>query len=208
MKTFEAGIAMFFSERNEPVLVRAPMTFIYANNLAHSDVCGLLHQTTSYFCRKCYVIKANKKKGKTLLESGATIEKLNNVYRLMNHAHYILASSSIDRKNVRIDEVLPTGSLTACDLSFKHTGSQDLLTLESFDPSLNTPVESLHYLSLGVTKYLIDHLVTANLAGRPKVARMTRLTEQLKEYEKNKYYTRNFREEVRYVGSLSVAISS
>lgn len=70
MLELEKGVLMFSDNHNEMVLVRAPVMFICADNPVHSDVCGLLQQTTLYFCRKCYRLMLAKKKGNTLAESG------------------------------------------------------------------------------------------------------------------------------------------
>ncbi|KAG0923714.1 hypothetical protein G6F32_014173 [Rhizopus arrhizus] len=160
MKALEKGVAMFSGEHNETVLVKAPVMFISADNPAHSDICGIQQQTTLYFCRKCYVRKSSKKKNRSLLESGITVDSLNSVYNNRSRNHYVLAASDCSRKNVQIVDALEAGALNACDLSFKNTGSQDLLLLNSFDPSQDTPVEALHCLPLGVAKYLIEHLET------------------------------------------------
>jgi hypothetical protein len=129
VKALEKGVAMFSGEHNETVLVKAPVMFIAADNPAHSDICGIQQQTTLYFCRKCYVRKSSKKKNCSLLESGITVESLNCVYNNRSRNHYILAASDCSRKNVQIVDALEAGALNACDLSFKNTGSQDLLLL-------------------------------------------------------------------------------
>ncbi|KAG0983819.1 hypothetical protein G6F29_005236 [Rhizopus arrhizus] len=121
-------------------------------------------------------------------------------YRSRNH--YILAASDCSRKNVQIVDALEAGALNACDLSFKNTGSQDLLLLNSFDPSQDTPVEALHCLPLGVAKYLIEHLVKITLGGRANEDKMNRLISRLKENECNPSYTKNFRRQLRHVGSF------
>jgi hypothetical protein len=180
MKALEKGVAMFSGEHNEAVLVKAPVMFIAADNPAHSDICGIQQQTTLYFCRKCYVRKSSKKKNRSLLESGITVESLNCVYNNRSRNHYILAASDCSRKNVQIVDALEAGALNAYDLSFKNTGSQDLLLLNSFDPSQDTPVEALHCLPLGVAKYLIEHLVKITLDGRANKDKMNRLISRLK----------------------------
>ncbi|KAG1312058.1 hypothetical protein G6F64_003333 [Rhizopus arrhizus] len=114
--------------------------------------------------------------------------------------HYIFAASDCSRKNVQIVDVLE--ALNAYDLSFKNTGSQDLLLLNPFDPSQDTPVEALHCLPLGVAKYLIEHLVKITLGGRANEEKMNRLISRLKENECNPSYTKNFRRQLRHVGSF------
>ncbi|KAG0925842.1 hypothetical protein G6F30_013236 [Rhizopus arrhizus] len=202
MKALEKGVAMFSGEHNETVLVKAPVMFISADNPAHSDICGIQQQTTLYFCRKCYVRKSSKKKNRSLLESGITVDSLNSVYNNRSRNHYVLAASDCSRKNVQIVDALEAGALNACDLSFKNTGSQDLLLLNSFDPSQDTPVEALHCLPLGVAKYLIEHLVKITLGGRANEDKMNRLISRLKENECNPSYTKNFRRQLRHVGSF------
>ncbi|KAI9476522.1 MAG: hypothetical protein EXX96DRAFT_301404 [Benjaminiella poitrasii] len=124
------------------------------------------------------------------------------MYTSRNRARYVLAATSNNRKNVEITGALSIESLTAHNLSFELTGSQGLLQLESFDPSLDTPVDALHCLPLGVAKYLIEHLVKVTLAGRPNEDIMTRLTRQLKHHENNRSYTRSFRKNIRHIGSF------
>ncbi|KAG0757874.1 hypothetical protein G6F24_010189 [Rhizopus arrhizus] len=202
MKALEKGVAMFSGEHNETVLVKAPVMFVSADNPAYSDICGIQQQTTLYFGRKCYVCKSSKKTPRSLLESGITVENLNCVYNNRSRNHYIFAASDCSRKNVQIVDVLEAGALNAYDLSFKNTGSQDLLLLNSFDPSQDTPVEALHCLPLGVAKYLIEHLVKITLGGRANEDKMNRLISRLKENECNPSYTKNLRRQLRHVGSF------
>lgn len=202
LKKLESGELMFSSEYNELVMVKAPLLFISADNPAHSDICGLLQQTTLYYCRKCYILKIIKKKNKTIEQSGVTTEQLNQVHTCRTRSHYILAASDKDRKKVKIDDALPGFSLSAHDLSFKFTGSQDFLQLDSFDPSRDTPIEVLHCLPLGVVKYLIEHLVKITLAGRRNEPKLKRLTAQLELNRDNPSYSRNFRKHLRHVGSF------
>ncbi|KAG1400221.1 hypothetical protein G6F59_013205 [Rhizopus arrhizus] len=120
-----------------------------------------------------------------------------------NPAHSdIYAASDCSRKNAQIVDALEAGALNAYDLGFKNTGSQDLLLLNSFDPSQDTPVEALHCLPLGVAKYLIEHLVKITLGGRANEDKMNRLISRLKENECNPSYTKNFRRQLRHVGSF------
>lgn len=114
-----------------------------------------------------------------------------------------MAASNKDRKRVIIEDAVPGGPLSAHDLSFKQTGSQDFLQPDSFDPSLDTPVEALHYLPLGVVKHLLDHLVKVTLAGRRNAGKMQQLTAKLENNRSNQSYGRNFRKQLKdVVGSF------
>ncbi|KAI8375903.1 hypothetical protein BD560DRAFT_392240 [Blakeslea trispora] len=146
LKKLEKGMLMYSSQYDEVVLVKAPLLFISADNPAHSDICSLMQQTTLYFCRKCYVLKQSKKKDKTIVESEVTAEKLTQRYPKRLRSHYVLAASDHNRKQVNMNSVFPDSSLSAGDYSYKHTGSEDLLQLDSFDPALDTPIEVLHCL--------------------------------------------------------------
>ncbi|KAI8334556.1 hypothetical protein BD560DRAFT_461017 [Blakeslea trispora] len=184
----EMGILLYSSHYDEIVLVKAPLLFISADNPAHSDICGIMQQTTLYFCRKCYTLKQSKKKRQTLLESNVTPDALNKPGPKRFKSHYVLAATQENRKDVRMESEMPGSTLTAADYSYKNTGSKDLLHLESFDPTLDTPVEVLHCLPLGVVKYLVTHLV--------------KVTSLLQDNRSNTSYSRNYRGNLRHVGSF------
>lgn len=57
LKMLKRGVKMHSSVFVEIVIVKAPVMFIVAENTAHSNICGLLQQTTLYACRKCYFEK-------------------------------------------------------------------------------------------------------------------------------------------------------
>ncbi|KAI8138646.1 hypothetical protein BJV82DRAFT_696885 [Fennellomyces sp. T-0311] len=53
---------------------------------------------------------------------------------------------------------------TAPELGFKKTGAEDLLKLEAFNPSQDTPVEVLHTVMLGIIKYMLNY--TGSFVGQ------------------------------------------
>jgi hypothetical protein len=121
MLALEKGIPMYCSNANETVLMVAPVMFICADNPAHSDICGLLQQTTLYFCKKCYRLKLNKKKGKTLEESGVSEDRSLEQHLQRKRERYVLAASDNSRDNTYINDSLLTGStLSAHKLNYKH----------------------------------------------------------------------------------------
>lgn len=104
-------------------------------------------------------MKINKKKNNTLVESGVTLQKLNKNSIPCSRLHYEAAASSHNKISVQIYGALENNfSFPARELGYKYTDSEGFLILKSFDLSLDTPVEALHYLRLGVVKYLIEHL--------------------------------------------------
>ncbi|KAI8329407.1 hypothetical protein BC941DRAFT_324262, partial [Chlamydoabsidia padenii] len=146
LKALEQGVVMYSAEHGEDVLVVAPVLFITADNPRHSELVGLLGLTTTFPCRFCYYRKIVGKK------PGDYVELLNKLYPRRTRDHYCLAATALDRKTP-ISGVLGT-PLMAKDFSYKNKGADDLLQLQPFDPSNNTPVEILHTVLLGVAKYL------------------------------------------------------
>ncbi|KAI9014553.1 hypothetical protein CLU79DRAFT_721648 [Phycomyces nitens] len=84
--------------------------------------------------------------------------------------YFELAANDPTRKEKPIPGVLPniddlcleteepTGkTLILADLRYINTGTKDLLCLQLLDPALDTPVELLHTVSLGVFKSLYEY---------------------------------------------------
>lgn len=193
LKKMETGKLMYSAEEDEIVLVTAPLTFILADNPAHSDICGILGLTTLFPCRKCYFRNNKKKKNEPYTVPLASLKKR---YKRRTKAHYIAAS--INDKVIIPDAV--EHPLSAKALSYRNLGSEMFLVLESYDPAQDTPVEILHTILLGVAKYLVKHLIQVTLAG--KESKMDLLINALQQYTKCKSYNRSFSKELKHCGSF------
>ncbi|KAG2191191.1 hypothetical protein INT47_005852 [Mucor saturninus] len=84
-------------------------------------------------------------------------------------------------------------------LSCSKNGSEELLRLESFDATLDTPVELLHCVSLGVMRYLVTLLIKFNILNQEQ---KNRIQSCLDDYRASKAFSRTFRNEMRHCGSF------
>ncbi|KAI8139849.1 hypothetical protein BJV82DRAFT_581685 [Fennellomyces sp. T-0311] len=151
LKALEKGVIMHDSEANMSVLVVAPLNMIIGDNPLHAELASNKGTNATFPCRKCYFKKSGPQ------ESTSTKQHHGAPHRDPVHVAFFLA-------NIR----LPTGcgvelfdGTTEHDLSklgYKEQGSGSLLELEAFDITRDLPVEALHCLMLGVTKYLVNDL--------------------------------------------------
>ncbi|KAL0080608.1 hypothetical protein F4703DRAFT_1717612, partial [Phycomyces blakesleeanus] len=74
-----------------------------------------------------------------------------------------------------------------------------LLCLQSFDPALNTPVEILYTVALGVCKYSVNCLFKEVLKGN--TALQVKLSNLLEQEKGSRDFTRTFRKKLRHSGS-------
>ncbi|SAM00634.1 hypothetical protein [Absidia glauca] len=88
----------------------------------------------------------------------------------------------------------------ASDLSYRTKGADDLLKLKSFDPSIDTPVEILHSILLGVADYQVQHLVKIVMKNRK--SSMQRLTDGLNKNVRGPGYSRHFLRNRNHCGSF------
>jgi hypothetical protein len=89
-------------------------------------------------------------------------------------------------------------NLTKKKLCYKNTGANRLLELKSFDPMSDTPIEILHTILLGNTKYLIRYMARKLLDEDS----LRELSKELKLNEAAPGYSRTFRHDLHYGGSF------
>lgn len=191
LKALEEGVVMYSAEHGEDVLVVAPLVCITADNPRHSELCGLLGLSTLYFCRFCYYLKTKK-------TNDYVEERLNRVYLRRTKDHYLAAAANPDRSTLL--EGILSMPMAAKDLGFKNKGTDDLLQLQSFDPSQDAPVEILHCILLGVVKYLVTYMVKVMLKNQAE--KMARLVKALDDYAGGLGFTRSFCRNLRHCGSF------
>ncbi|SAL95007.1 hypothetical protein [Absidia glauca] len=192
LKELEGDKVMYSAEHGEDVLVTAPILFITADNPRHAELVGLLHSTTLFPCRFCYFRKLDRN------APGYNPELLNKRYLERTRDHYCLAATTLDRSTM-IPDVLEN-PIKASDLSYRTKGADDLLKLKSFDPSIDTPVEILHSILLGVADYLVQHLVKIVMKNRK--SSMQRLTDGLTKNARGPGFSRHFRRNLNHCGSF------
>ncbi|KAL0084967.1 C2H2-type zinc finger transcription factor [Phycomyces blakesleeanus] len=207
LKTLENGVDMYSSTYDETVTVCAPLLFITADNARHAELVGLKHSTSNFSCRKCYY--------RNLSRFG--FDDFDSEYLVCDcqhrmKEHYKIAATDPTRKEKAIPGILPNAdnlylktekptnkALILADLRYSHTGTDDLLCLQSFDPALDTPVEILHTVALEVYKYLVNHLFKEVLKGN--TASQVKLSDLLEQEKGSRDFTRTFRKKIRHSGS-------
>ncbi|KAI7886548.1 uncharacterized protein EV154DRAFT_427426 [Mucor mucedo] len=191
LSKLEQGIEVYSYDHQEYVLLVAPLLLFMADNPRHSQLA--MHKGTSskFPCRKCLRPKATNLSD-ILRSDPDTLEP----YILHRYDGRTLAQL---KDVLRCQEEDKPRYKTYTDIfSFSVNGSEEFLRLQSFDPTLDCPVEVLHTVPLGCIKYLVDYLIKQILS----VAERERLGNAISNGRNNQAYSRTFRNNLRHCGSF------
>ncbi|KAL0092851.1 hypothetical protein J3Q64DRAFT_1846011 [Phycomyces blakesleeanus] len=194
LKKLENSVVMFSAEDNAYVLVVPPLLWIEADISCHSELCGLGAPNSTYPCRKCYI------KLQSQIPELNKVEYYTNRHPTRTKDHYIQAASTPDRDTVILDISYFDDKNTAEELTFKNNSTDKLLELKVYDQSKDTSAEILHYILLGIAKYLITDLVKVVLNKNKK--ELEELFDYVKDYKNSRGISRVFTRTLTHAGSF------
>ncbi|KAI9243045.1 hypothetical protein EDC94DRAFT_591189, partial [Helicostylum pulchrum] len=146
LKSLEDGMVMYDLEYDEEVLVYAPVLFITGDNVRHSEIC-------------CNYVAAPRFKMYSVMYAIDELPKLPAPgVTLRNRGRGVGRNPN---------ESTPGQEDAWNKLGYKKTGGEVFLQLKAFDPTKDTPVEMLHVMLLGITKYVF-HTATNNFLNAKK----------------------------------------
>jgi hypothetical protein len=147
----ENGIQVFSIVDKQYITVISPLLWVNADNPAHNSLCGLKATSSNYPCQKCFVDLT------TYYKSDPKYLKLQNL------EHYTLLSVTRDKGyHLQANNVYKSLNLNHLitdynNVGFKQSKGSQLLILQSFDPSIDSPIEIFHTFCLGLIKDIIAY---------------------------------------------------
>ncbi|KAI9327333.1 hypothetical protein BD770DRAFT_455737 [Pilaira anomala] len=195
LKQLEKGVQMNSIVHKQTVLVVAPLLLIQADNYRHSELSMHKGSVAGCFCRKCKI--RNRKNPNPKPRKNATAERRADLMLALEDP--TLLPPVEHRYPLRtIDDLILLRDTDDEEDGFTVNGSEQLLLLESYNPTLDTPIKLLHTLPLGIGKTLVQFLLKTSL---PK-AEVDLFQNALSDYRKCQAYSRNFRALLNHNGSF------
>jgi hypothetical protein len=151
LQLLERGIIIYSIEDQQYVNVIAPLLWINGDNPAHNSLCCLKAAMAHHPCRKCKkMLVTNHFASETLkcLHS-EHYYTCNSIYRNKEEYQYVAKLYSLPEKTFE--------KQFYSNLGYKPTKASELLKLSSFNPTIDTPVEILHTLCLGIIKDIVTY---------------------------------------------------
>ncbi|KAI7887824.1 uncharacterized protein EV154DRAFT_519821 [Mucor mucedo] len=163
----EKGVVMYDSKRQENVFVIAPVLFFRGDNVRQAQLAINKGSRANHPCQFCYWQSDPAKPlttGKQPIALDYTAKTYAAAPRTSKDFNDFINPEKTDRDTpvflpnrgrVTNQGVIkdPAQSTNWSDLGFKITGAEELLKLKAVDLSQDLPVEILHTLLLGMTKY-------------------------------------------------------
>ncbi|KAI8328459.1 hypothetical protein BD560DRAFT_464511 [Blakeslea trispora] len=198
----ENGIVMYSVSHNEDVLVVAPLLLISGDNFCQSELSMHIESFAGHFIRKC-LMSHQAKPNRPLRKNASRQSRL--AYEANRGNPKLLAPINHHECQNRTIEDLQSFLLSRNARYLKEMkkkgygkNGQELLRLKAFNPILDTPVELLHTIPLGVGKGLLQLLWQEILTVTQKDLLQKAITDQ----RTSPAYTRNLRATLNHNGSF------
>ncbi|MGO3048198.1 MAG: hypothetical protein ACTIHF_06790, partial [Streptococcus thermophilus] len=194
------GIMMYDVTLDETVLVFAPVLFLAGDNVRHAEFCLSKGSSAMCPCRRCFwQADPQPSRHNGFAPLRLTMDDFIAPARTNQH---LLDFAINNLTEMQGDGILlnnrgrnggPQLVKSWDRLGFKLTGAQSLLKLDALDLTTDTPIEALHTVLLGITKYALN-ISFGNFLNNAQKLEMER---HFRNY-KSKAYRRNLYSSLRY----------
>lgn len=196
----KSGMIMYDVLSGESVLVFAPVLFLAGDNVRHAELCLSKGSRATCPCRRCFwQVDPQPSRNNNFATFDITMNDFSAPPRTKQH----LLDFAVNRlPEMEGDGILLQNRGRNLEaqftkswglLGFKLTGAESLLCLDALDLTLDTPVEALHTILLGITKYALNIAFGnfVNNAQKLEIERVCR-TYKSKAYQRNLYSSLRF----------------